>query len=111
MKIPYTALELRVALIGLDEEKFNEKKMSEIGGEIEDEMGSSPKENKDLNMKIAEHHGISVERLVDSPNYKILVQEYEDSRICQLIKKLVEKLGITDKEAWALMAYALGLLR
>jgi len=110
MKIPYSSWELRMALLSLSDDKFNEDNVKEKLEEIKDELNFCPEENKDLNKKIAEHHGISVEKLVDSPNYKILCQEYHDNVIYQFVMKLEKKLGITDKEAWALMVYALGLL-
>ena len=106
MKIPYTPFELRIALLNLDENKLDEKKMNEI----KDELGSPPEDQKDLNKKIAEHHGISVEKLVDSPNYGILCQEYKEDILYQIVKKLVEKFDITEKEAWAIMVHSLGFL-
>lgn len=106
MKIPYSSWELRFALMNLSEDKFNEKKMKEI----ENELAIPSKDKKELNKAIAEYHGISVEKLVDSPNYKILCQEYEENTVYQLVKKFIEKFGITEKEAWALVAYGLGLL-
>jgi len=106
MKIPYSSWELRVALMNLSEDKFNKEKAEEM----KDEFAFLPKRKKDLNISVAEHHGISVEKLVDSPNYKILCREYEENIIYKFVKKLEEKFGITEKEAWAITAYSLGLL-
>lgn len=109
IKIPYSALELRCALLGLDGEKFSEEKMKELEVELK-ELFCPPEEIKDKNKKVAEYHGISVETLVNSPNYKVLCQEYVEDIICQFIKKIIEKFDITDKEAWALTAFGLGSL-
>ena len=53
-----------LALLGLDEEKFDKDKMKEMNDAIESVL---PKEEvKDLNKRIAEFHGISVEQLINS---------------------------------------------
>ena len=107
MQIPYTEHELLIALLGIDDNKLEEAKLEELMAEF---IGKLPEENRDLNKKIAEFHGISVEGLLNSPNYKILCQEYGERVIRQLIKNLQEKFGLTDQQSWALYAKATGLI-
>ena len=106
LKIPYTLWDLRMAMISLDESKFDEKKLKEV----EDEFETPSNDKKDLNKQIADHHGISVEKLTDSPNYKVLCQEFQEHKIYQFVNILISKLEITEKEAWALVAHFLGIL-
>ena len=109
MKIPYDEWELKIALISLmgDEEKFTEEKLCEIENEFKDKISSK---KEDLNKKIAEYQGITIEQLINSPNYKVLYGEYVFSICKQIVEKFVEKFEITEKQAWAIVALGLGLL-
>lgn len=108
MKIPYDWWELRLALLGLDEEKFDKDKMKEMNDTIESVL---PKEEvKDLNKRIAEFHGISVEQLINSPNYKVLCSEFIENALRKVAGMVMKKFDIAEKEAWALIALGLGLL-
>lgn len=107
IKIPYSSWELRRALLGLPMEKFTTEKVAELKAEF-----PVPSDGKSgLDRMVAEYHGISVEKLLNSPNYNTLCREYEENILKKLSKKLVEKFGITDKEAWALIVYGLGLVK
>jgi len=105
IKIPYTLLELRIALVSFNENKFDEKKLEEIRCEF----AIPVYEKKDRNKQVANYHGISLEKLIDSPNYEVLCKEYEESILYLFVKKLIEKFEITEKEAWAVVVYCLGL--
>lgn len=105
VRLPYTELELRISLLGLDEEILNE----ELNEKLNNKFGSL-NDKADLNKKIAEHNGISVKDLIDSPNYKTLHEEYIDSVTHQVIKELTNA-GLEDKQAWALVAIGSGLLK
>lgn len=107
MEIPYNEWDLRIALISLDENKLTEEKFKELGTELAEKISAN---GKDLNTKIAEYHGISVEALIKSPNYEILCEEYKERVIREFANKIMEKLEITEKQAWALIAVAFGLL-
>ena len=108
MKIPYNGWELRLALLGLDEKKFDKDKMKEMKDVIESVL--SKEEVKDLNKRIAEFHGISVEQLINSLNYKVLCSEFVESALRKVAETIMKKFDIAEKEAWALMALGLGLL-
>lgn len=105
IKVPYSLMELRAALIIFDEKDLDEKKMNELAAEFDSVLSAD-----DHNQRIAEYHGISVEQLINSPNYKALCGEYGESVVKEFAKKLKEKFEITDKEAWALVFFCLGLL-
>ncbi len=109
IEIPYDELELKIALIGIDLKKFNKKRMMKLKSEFK-LAGLISGGKKDLNKKIAEYHGITVEKLIDSSNYQILRGEYQKNLVNKFVSKLVEKLDITKKQAWAIMAVAMGLL-
>lgn len=107
MKIPYGKNELYITLLGLDDANISDEKMEELINELE-KITSNGKNN--LNKAVAEFHGISVEQLIASQNYKVLCDEYMDGIFRKMAVKIREKLNLTDKEAWALIAKGLGWL-
>jgi len=113
MEILYTKFELLTALLagglsGLSKEKFDEQ-LAEIEAELVAEF--SVADRKEFNQRVAEHAGVGVESLVNSPNYELLCDEYGKDIFQKLVKKMVEKMGITEIVAWAMIAQAKGLLR
>ena len=56
----------------------------------------------ELNQGVAESNGISVETLINSPNYSTLTNEFKSHKLYTLIAMLEEK-GLTNQEAWALV--------
>lgn len=108
MKIPYSGLELRVALIGAMHAVTDKKSMRALEKLVK-ELGL-PVEKEDLNKKIARFNGISVAELINSPNYSLLRDEYLDNSMAGIIDKMVVKFHITQKEAYALVALGSGLL-
>lgn len=101
MKIPYSKNELLIALTGIDEKKLSKEILEKLKKELDTSVPKNPAEVK---LKMAEHHGISVEVLVNSPNYKILAEEYQVYSMHSVIKKIVEMTDLTVKQAWALLA-------
>ncbi len=112
MEIPYTKFELLIALaelkLSLDDEEKLDKQLMEIENEMSAEFSATDK--KELNELIAKHHGIGVVELINSPNYRLLCDEYKNDALKKLVKKTVEKMGITEKAAWAIIAGVGGLL-
>ena len=108
IEIPYSKDELRFAVLGVKEEQLDEKKLDAFFNERENKV---PKDKKEWNKKAAEFHGITVEQLINSPNYKILSDECIGQFIKQLVEKLQERLGITDKQAWAFILVGMGLIK
>lgn len=108
MKLPYSKLDLLVALLSIKEDKISVEKGEEITEEILERR--LPSDNARINILIAEHNGISVIDLINSPNYQTLCQEYVDSVYTELVTKLAEAFELTEKQAWAGMAAAQGLL-
>ncbi len=110
MKIPYSEIELLVAFelliekISLD---YFERKMKELEPEL---SSSAPSDVETFNRKMAEYHGITVEQLLASPNIADLLRQFCWSLICAAQTKFKDKLGITDKEAWAIIAAGLGII-
>lgn len=104
VEIPYSECELRCALNGLNVDK---SAVDEVKDGFKDELLI---ERKELNKKIAEFHGISVEILVNSQNYIVLCDEYWSDMLERFVDKLVEKIGITHVQAYALAASGLGMI-
>ena len=106
MKIscPYSEFDLRCEVIGL------EKRIEEHAKEIEELIKATPQTKQELNAKAAADNGITVEQLLNSINYEILMNEARQSAAVDLIVKFRE-LGFDDKEAWAFLAIGTGSLR
>lgn len=112
MEIPYDKDELRFAILGLGlsgttKNKAGKEKIKKAADRQKDYV---PDNKKDFNKKVAEYNGLSVKEFLDSPNYKVLCQEYFDSFTKKFANELTKELNITKKEAWAIIAYAFGLL-
>lgn len=99
---PYSDLELKIAAIGLAN-KFEDPEFVKKAEEVNNQAEQPTKEN------IAKFHGISVKDLIDSPNYKVLVEEYGDHKGKEIIREL-EGIGLSNKEAWVVLASIAGLL-
>lgn len=106
MEVPYTRIDLTIAMIsaGRKLEAFEiahgvdavEKVMSNIMKDFQQDPYTD-------NPGAAAFHGVTVETLVDSPNYETLKKEFAASVVKRLIGALTKEFGIEDKEAWALM--------
>jgi hypothetical protein len=105
IKIPYDKWDLKFALFGVMG-KVDEEKIEQCGAEIKKRFGSDMENKAELNRKIAESNGITLEMLVNSPNYEILKSEYAKMMWLQLVKLIKEQLNLTDKEAWAVLVSA-----
>jgi hypothetical protein len=97
MQIPYSKFELQVAGLGL-EDKLTDTLKEELA-KLQD-----PEENK---MKLVAKYsgGISVETLVNSPNFRDLIARYDAFKIQQFIETCM-KCDLTCKEAWAIFVAA-----
>ena len=103
MKIPYTELELRLALIKLSD---REKELVPIMEELNKLVDEKEKPAK----RIADFHGIEVDQLINSPNYSVLQKEYQANILQKSVDFLMDKGGLTHKEAWALISVGLDLI-
>ena len=111
LSCPYDKLSLMTALFTADAKLVAyEKEHGE--GSIESAMTFLPsvKTGADENRAAAEYHGITVEGLINSPNYKILKEEFAASFISKGLARLKENFGLDDKEAWAIVMAGTGKL-
>jgi len=109
MKIPYKGIELKLAIMALDENKLTEEsgeKVNAVGVKYHITDDSSTAE---LNKAVAEDNGITVETLVNSPNMSKMVSDYTITAIHEIVG-VMEEDGLTNKEAWAIISVQLGLL-
>ena len=72
-------------------------------------IGKNVSNKVELNKEVAENNGISVETLINSPNYNVLIEEYKNKLIYDTVA-VMKKAGLEDKQAWAIIAQGLGLL-
>lgn len=112
IKLPYSKIDLQIAVISAafkipDDESEYERIFQEIFQEIEKETGVSDFNNAEINIAIAEKNRISVKVLLNSPNYKILLEEYKNFIWRKIHQKIMEKFGLTEIEAWALIVESL----
>jgi len=108
VKIPYTKSEMYSAINSLDMEKLDKELIELIDKEFK---LKHPKEKKTLNRFIAAENDISVESLLASPNYEVLLEEYENTIAHQLAERYVVMLGITEIEAWSIFAFKTGVIK
>lgn len=85
-------------------EKFVEEKGEDAFATALESLAPGITDVAILNQKAAEHHGISIETLVNSPNMTTLRDEYRNSLFFKMMDYLKENLAFTDKEAWAIVA-------
>lgn len=94
MKVPYSGLELSIALISA---------VNKLDGK-EDELKKAleliHKPTSNINHEAAKFNGISITDLINSPNMEYMVETYKESCILKGIETL-ESFGLTNKEAWA----------
>lgn len=114
MKIPYSEIELHItlAMLSQDEKRLHqmEKKMDELEKNGKMIWNKQIKDRKEFNEKAAVFHGITVETLVNSKNYKILCDEYH-AHLCEsAVQTIMETFKFTHKEAWTILAGSIGLL-
>ena len=104
INLKYSQLELDVALIGIISTlEKSQDILEEVSKDLKNVFGENQAE---VNVKIAEFHGISLPDLINSPNLEILSKVYSEHCTHLLKDKLMEKLNISDKEAWAILTYA-----
>ena len=107
IKIPYTKKELSEALSSLRDKDFNEAIHEEVKQKI---MALLPLEKKEHNKRVAEDNGITVMELINSPNYQTLVEEYEASKMKEMVQIFMKRLDMTEVQAHAMVAIAAGVL-
>ena len=95
---PYDDLTLRLAVISLGD-KFTE--------DIQKNLLSKLEVNKPITKNVvAEFHGITLEQLINSPNYEILLNEHRESIVKNFLKVVKNEGCFSDQEAWALLILA-----
>jgi aminopeptidase N len=106
MKCPYDSLTLTLESIKLAP-KLN-KMVEDIGEEVlSKRMEAFAEKHNSINLedknKVAEFHSITVSELINSPNYKVLKEEYKEKCTQDVFNELKEQFQFNDKEVWALL--------
>ena len=113
MEIPYDKFELLLALFELTQKDIfnNEKKIKEKFEEFSSEMYALvPDSEEKIINKISECNNMSADELIKSPDYEDLRLKYAESLYVAFVKKISEKFEITEKQAWALIAWSQDLI-
>lgn len=105
LRIPYSQSQLCLALMSIEDGKIDDKTMGDFVDGCDDFAASSQAE---FDRRVAEWNGVT--DLINSPNRDDLYQKYFQFVVEQLAQKLVERFGLTDVQAWSLIAFALGLI-
>lgn len=100
--LPYSELDMRLALLSFDEKLLTEDLLDTINN-------MAPSNAAELLDNIAQHFGLTKETLINSPNYSTLKENYTDDKFHEAVK-LLEGAGISTKQAYALLAAATGIL-
>jgi len=107
MVCPYDKVTLQLALLGIEKKMDKE----DLAKRVESRMSEFLVTDKaELNKKLAEHNGIEVIDLINSPNYETLKEEYSKSLMMKALDILKEE-SFSDKEAWALLVFGSGMLK
>ncbi|MDI6734523.1 MAG: hypothetical protein QMD50_03510 [Patescibacteria group bacterium] len=107
MKIPYSELDLKIALLGMNDKNFLGKKARDLKKELDAVM---PVNKAEMNLKVAEYNGIGLKELINSPNYAALLGDYRAHILNTAVGKIEKNLKITNKQAWAVIALVAGLI-
>lgn len=110
VQCPYNELELLISLGAAAKklEAYEEKNGKDSVTKKLDESGLSSPPDKQLNQEVANFHGVSLETLVNSPNYSKLKDEYGEHKLKQLLEFFESEFGLDNKEGWSLLAQSLG---
>ena len=109
LNCPYNQLQLMTAGLSAQNKltTMGEKKVEELMEKINNV--SSIKTKAELNDAVATSNGITLSELINSPNYSVLIDDYE-KRIFNQGIQILSDYGFTDIECWALVALTLGKL-
>lgn len=114
MKIPYSEVELRIALATLAQDEQRLRRMNETVEKLKKRKTKiwdpKIKNKREFNKKTAEFHGIALKTLMHSKNYKTLCDEYYTHLYEKMAKKIMQVFTFTHKEVWALIAEREGFL-
>ncbi len=98
----YSEMELRIASMALNGKFEKDPTLAEKLKSLE------PKDNSPK--AIAEYYGVTQLELINSNNYKELVDQYQTLVVKDLIERLKSEVGLEDKEAWCVVLLASGNL-
>ena len=104
LTIPYSKLALTVALLSIDAKILNDELLAKCSA-----LSITTDNKRELNVKVAEYNGISVEMLINSINYEKLMEDYRIYNVNEMVK-VMENNGLNNEQAWGIVAVASGLI-
>ena len=106
VECPHDKLALQIAMLSASRKIEEYEKKNGEGSmikKIEEAKLEAPQSVADLNKSTAEFHGITVEQLINSPNYNKLKEEFGESAIERLLKFLNAEFELSNPEGWAIL--------
>ncbi len=113
MEIPYTKEELEAAFDELCRRTDLNPVLleSELGVVAQEFTESFPIDKKELYKKIAEFAETSVEDLRSRRDYyNYMSEEYYQTKVADILKRMAERTGMTEIQAWSCFAKAKGVI-
>lgn len=107
IQCPYNALELKTSLFAVSNKiEAYDKQHGEgaSGNKLEELFAALTKDDEDPKTgkeQIAAFHGITVEQLINSPNYQTLQNEYGTAKLDKIRATLGAEFGLDDRQTWA----------
>lgn len=102
-KIPYTEMELNLALITLNNKKIPQADLDKAAAVVNSQAIMMTPDG------VAEYHKISTTDLANSPNRKDLYYEVLSFNTSLTVAEY-EKIGFSKVEAWAIISVGLGAI-
>lgn len=97
IKCPYTKIQLILSTIDIEKKLTPEKQE-----EIKQALAKYATDPEDKMKAVAEFIGVSIDKLIESPNMDSLIIRYDYYRVNKMLEEL-EKVGLKNIEAWAIL--------
>lgn len=105
LNVPYDKMTLQVALFKATHkiDDFIKINGEETAAEMMKSLNQGVQTVAEVNSAVAKSNGITVDVLVNSPNYTLLKQEYLNSKITDVRNLFKDKMALTEVESWAVV--------
>lgn len=102
LELPYNKTELIIAFHSATEKMSSNLSLDEIENHLKEISSEFEANTNNINQAVADTHNITVEDLINSPNYLTLKQEYARGLFIGVVRKVKEKFNLTEIEAWSI---------
>lgn len=105
IKCPYNEIQMLSGLLSAANkiEEFQGNTPSfDLFSALKDECPWMDEDERSFTVQCSDYHGVTPDVLVNSPNYILLQQEFQEFNMMRLIDAFKKTFNLTDKEAWAI---------